>query len=104
MARVRLPGLRLTMMRRTWSSYTGSAIRAAETSPGQCQRSDNTAVSSILGTTLNQSHPRKWGDEIVTAEALPTRRYPPVTDLVIAARSGDQQAWDALIERYAPLI
>ena len=28
----------------------------------------------------------------------------PVTDLVTRARNGDQQAWDALVERYAPLI
>jgi RNA polymerase sigma factor (sigma-70 family) len=27
-----------------------------------------------------------------------------VTDLVIRARSGDKQAWDAIIERYAPLV
>jgi RNA polymerase sigma factor (sigma-70 family) len=27
-----------------------------------------------------------------------------VTDLVTRARDGDQQAWDALVERYAPLI
>jgi RNA polymerase sigma factor (sigma-70 family) len=27
-----------------------------------------------------------------------------VIDLVARARSGDQQAWDALVERYAPLI
>ena len=27
-----------------------------------------------------------------------------VIDLVTRARSGDQQAWDALVERYAPLI
>jgi len=29
---------------------------------------------------------------------------PSVTDLVTRARNGDQQAWDALVERYAPLI
>jgi len=27
-----------------------------------------------------------------------------VTDLVTRARTGDQQAWDTLVERYAPLI
>jgi RNA polymerase sigma factor (sigma-70 family) len=27
-----------------------------------------------------------------------------VTDMVARARDGDQQAWDALVERYAPLI
>ena len=28
----------------------------------------------------------------------------PVTDLVTLARRGDQPAWDALVERYAPLV
>jgi RNA polymerase sigma factor (sigma-70 family) len=30
--------------------------------------------------------------------------YHPVTDLVTQAKTGDRQAWDALVERYAPLI
>jgi len=29
---------------------------------------------------------------------------PSVTDLVARARHGDQQAWDTLVERYAPLV
>jgi len=28
----------------------------------------------------------------------------PVADLVTRAKNGEQQAWDALVERYAPLI
>jgi RNA polymerase sigma factor (sigma-70 family) len=32
------------------------------------------------------------------------RDDPQVTDLVTRAAKGDQQAWDALVERYAPLI
>jgi RNA polymerase sigma factor (sigma-70 family) len=28
----------------------------------------------------------------------------PVSDLVASARNGEKQAWDALVERYAPLI
>ena len=32
------------------------------------------------------------------------RDDPQVTDLVTRARKGDQQAWDALVARYAPLI
>jgi RNA polymerase sigma factor (sigma-70 family) len=32
------------------------------------------------------------------------RDDPSVTDLVTRARTGDQQAWDALVERYAPLV
>ena len=40
----------------------------------------------------------------MTAEAGPIRNDPPVTDLVVRAKNGDNQAWDALVERYAPLI
>ena len=40
----------------------------------------------------------------MTAEAGPLRDDLPVTGLVTRARNGDQQAWDALVERYAPLI
>ncbi len=32
------------------------------------------------------------------------RDDPVVTDLVTRASNGDRQAWDALAERYAPLI
>jgi RNA polymerase sigma factor (sigma-70 family) len=32
------------------------------------------------------------------------RDNPPVTGLVMRARTGDKQAWDALVERYAPLV
>jgi RNA polymerase sigma factor (sigma-70 family) len=40
----------------------------------------------------------------MTAIAGWARNDPSVTDLVMRARSGDQQAWDAIVERYAPLI
>jgi RNA polymerase sigma factor (sigma-70 family) len=41
-----------------------------------------------------------------TSPMAPTRALggPMVTDLVTRARNGDKQAWDALVERYAPLI
>ena len=32
------------------------------------------------------------------------RDQPSLTDLVTRAGNGDTQAWDALVERYAPLI
>ena len=32
------------------------------------------------------------------------RGDPVVTDLVTRARNGEEQAWDALVERYVPLI
>ena len=36
--------------------------------------------------------------------AHPARDGRAVTDLVVRARDGDQEAWDALVERYAPLV
>jgi RNA polymerase sigma factor (sigma-70 family) len=36
--------------------------------------------------------------------AQPMRHDRQVGDLVTRARNGDQQAWDALVERYAPLV
>jgi RNA polymerase sigma factor (sigma-70 family) len=40
----------------------------------------------------------------MTAEAGPVPSDRSVTDLVTRARNGEQQAWDALVERYAPLV
>ena len=42
----------------------------------------------------------------MTAEphSAATQPAPVVTDLVTRARNGDKQAWDALVERYIPLI
>lgn len=40
----------------------------------------------------------------MNAEAGPVRGDTPVTDLVTRARNGEQQAWDALVERYSPLV
>ena len=40
----------------------------------------------------------------MTAEAGPVPDDVAVTDLVIRAREGDQRAWDAIVERYAPLV
>ncbi len=42
--------------------------------------------------------------EVRSSAAHPTCDGRAVTDLVVRARDGDQQAWDALVERYAPLI
>jgi RNA polymerase sigma factor (sigma-70 family) len=40
----------------------------------------------------------------MTAEAGPIPGHATVTDLVMRARDGDQRAWDAIVERYAPLV
>jgi RNA polymerase sigma factor (sigma-70 family) len=39
-----------------------------------------------------------------TNSASQGRGHPVAADLVARARNGDKQAWDALVERYAPLI
>ena len=40
----------------------------------------------------------------LTGQASSGRDVPVVTGLVTRARNGERQAWDALVERYAPLI
>jgi RNA polymerase sigma factor (sigma-70 family) len=40
----------------------------------------------------------------MTSEAVRMRDGWPVTDLVTRATGGDKQAWDALVERYIPLV
>jgi len=40
----------------------------------------------------------------MTSEAVRMRDGPAVTDLVAGAIGGDSQAWDALVERYIPLV
>jgi RNA polymerase sigma factor (sigma-70 family) len=40
----------------------------------------------------------------IPAADTPVRGDRSVTDLVTRARNGDKQAWDALAERYAPLV
>jgi RNA polymerase sigma factor (sigma-70 family) len=40
----------------------------------------------------------------MTTEAVRMRDGPSVTDLVTRAMGGDSQAWDALVERYIPLV
>ena len=40
----------------------------------------------------------------LTGDASRRREDPVVVALVTRARNGDRQAWDALVERYAPLI
>jgi DNA-directed RNA polymerase specialized sigma24 family protein len=40
----------------------------------------------------------------LTGQASRGRGDPVVTGLVIRARNGDRQAWDELVDRYAPLV
>ena len=40
----------------------------------------------------------------MSVETSPALADAPVADLVKRARDGDQRAWDAIVERYAPLV
>jgi RNA polymerase sigma factor (sigma-70 family) len=40
----------------------------------------------------------------MTTEAVRMREGPPVADLVTSAIGGDSRAWDALVDRYIPLV
>jgi RNA polymerase sigma factor (sigma-70 family) len=42
--------------------------------------------------------------DVLATDVRPMRDDPLLIDLVTRARNGDKQAWDALVERYAPLI
>jgi DNA-directed RNA polymerase specialized sigma24 family protein len=53
---------------------------------------------------VGQLNIRRKEDEVMTAETGQQRDDLSVTDQVTRARSGDQHAWDALVERYAPLV
>ena len=48
--------------------------------------------------------PTSRGHGAPGTNADPVRDGVVVTDLVTRARTGDKQAWDTLVERYAPLI
>jgi hypothetical protein len=50
------------------------------------------SASTTLGTTTK------------TAEGAPVNGAAQVITLVIGARKGDQQAWNALVERYSSLV
>jgi RNA polymerase sigma factor (sigma-70 family) len=52
----------------------------------------------------NQIMTAEASDTLVPPSPANSPADPSVGDLVERARSGDRQAWDALVERYAPLI
>jgi Sigma-70 region 2 len=60
----------------------------------------------LSGTVRGRQQMDDHRDAQVTGRvtAHPARDGTLVTDLVTRASTGDQQAWDALVERYAPLI
>jgi RNA polymerase sigma factor (sigma-70 family) len=62
------------------------------------------AVTDPLGQHRHRGHTDRGPHVSGQRGADRNREDPVVTDLVTRARNGDKQAWDALVERYAPLI
>jgi RNA polymerase sigma factor (sigma-70 family) len=64
----------------------------SQAAPGSCSRSGRGADHDNVTFTSRFDELTRRRDDLV------------VTDLVTRASNGDKQAWDALVERYAPLI
>src|SRR5262249_62421953 len=60
------------------------------------------AMNSV-GTHPPPAAPARDENQIMITETG-RERHDQVANLVTRARNGDQRAWDALVERYAPLI
>ncbi len=62
------------------------------------------AMAHPPGRTGAADTPNRGPGAPAQKDAEPVRDDPVVADLVTGARNGDKQAWDALVERYSPLI
>src|SRR5262249_34528861 len=72
---------------------------------GSCRRNAaprEVAMNSV-GTHPPPAAPARDENQIMITETG-RERHDQVANLVTRARNGDQRAWDALVERYAPLI
>ena len=72
---------------------------AAEPDPANCPagRADHSGQYRFSGHSARDRAPTQ-------ANAGPVRDNRVVIDLVTRARTGDKQAWDAIVERYASLV
>ena len=96
--------LRLTYAEPDAAASQCTPPAATAQSPKQQQRRPRTGRGPMYSARTD-AHPMRddWSvTDLVTAH--PARDDTRVTDLVTRARNGDKQAWDALVERYAPLI
>jgi RNA polymerase sigma factor (sigma-70 family) len=79
---------------------TGAHASIAEPDPAR-----SPAAVAHLPTQRRRSGHTSCGSCALTATGPdPARGGPVVIDLATRARHGEQQAWDALVERYCPLI
>jgi RNA polymerase sigma factor (sigma-70 family) len=62
------------------------------------------AVAQLPTQHRRSGHASRGSRALTPTGADPARGDPVVIDLATRARHGEQQAWDALVERYSPLI
>jgi RNA polymerase sigma factor (sigma-70 family) len=62
------------------------------------------AVAHLSAQHRRGGHTIRGSRALTRTGADPARGDPVVIDLATRARHGEQQAWDALVERYSPLI
>jgi len=62
------------------------------------------AVAQLPMPHRRSGHASRGSRALTPTGAYPARGDPVVIDLATRARHGEQQAWDALVERYSPLI
>jgi RNA polymerase sigma factor (sigma-70 family) len=90
---------------RTFAGRQENRIMTTEAANVQAQPDPDTSV--LPGRNPKQpthrARPLRSGAP-TPKDAQLLRDDPPVTDLVTRATGGDRQAWDALVDRYAPLI
>jgi len=79
-----------------------TGARTAIAQPGPAR---SPAAVAHLPTQHRQSgHASRGSRALTPTGADPARGDPVVIDLATRARHGEQQAWNALVERYSPLI
>jgi hypothetical protein len=79
---------------------TGARTAIAQSDPAR-----SPAAVAHLPTQHRQSgHASRGSRALTPTGADPARGDPVVIDLATRARHGEQQAWNALVERYSPLI
>jgi RNA polymerase sigma factor (sigma-70 family) len=90
----------------TTAGKTAPGIRTAEMGSAGATPGPARSPAAVPHSPGQQRRigPTSRGHGAPGASADPVRDDPVVTDLVTRARTGDKQAWDTLVERYAPLI
>ena len=79
---------------------TGARTAIARPDPARSRA----AVAHLPAQHRRGGHPNRGSRALRPTGAGRVRDDPVVIDLATRARQGEQQAWDALVERYSPLI